>query len=169
LAQPLLRPKLARIMQIQRLSTAILVPATLFALSACAEEGGGSDGDTSSAQSESDGGGDNAQEASIPMAETAWLSVGNDGAVQTTMIDPAGRYRDFRNGEPAGQGSWSQRPDGSICFEPAQGSGACWETGAPQEDGSLIATNDDGMRVEITRIAYTAPSADADAEAGETS
>lgn len=93
----------------------------------------------------------------IPMTETGWLSVGRDGSVQTTFFDSGGRYRDFRNGELWGEGGWEQRPDGSVCFEPDTGAGACWETGEPEEDGSIIITDEDGAKVEIQRVTYIAP------------
>ena len=96
-------------------------------------------------------------EETIAMAGTAWLSVGTDGAVQRTLIDEGGRYRDIRNGELFGEGSWEQRPDGKVCFEPDTGLGACWQTESADADGTVIATNDDDRRIELKRVTYTAP------------
>ena len=93
----------------------------------------------------------------VPMAGTAWLTVGTDGAVQTTLIDAEGRYRDIRNGELFGEGGWQQRPDGRVCFEPDTGVGACWETETTDEDGVVVAINGDDRRIELKRVTYTAP------------
>jgi hypothetical protein len=97
-----------------------------------------------------------AQEALL-MADTAWLSVGSDGAVQTTFFDPDGRYRDLRNGQPMDAGTWQQRPDGSICFTPDTGLGDCWNHGKLEEDGSTVVTSASGKRVEIRQITYAGP------------
>ena len=91
------------------------------------------------------------------MASTAWLTVGTDGAVQTTLIDAEGRYRDMRNGELFGEGTWQQRPNGTICFEPETGVGACWETETTGDDGTLKAVNGDDRRIELKRVTYTPP------------
>lgn len=140
--------------------TSFTAPLVLLAASACAPSDNGSD-DT--------GEGDEPQEeetasASIDeavlVANTAWLSVGQDGSVQTTFLDQGGRYRDFRNGEPADTGTWEQRPDGAICFTPDEGQGGCWGAGALDADGSTYVTSADGKRVEIKRITYTAPPLD---------
>ena len=80
-------------------------------------DGGGADGAVEEALQTAD--------QSIPMAGTAWLTVGTDGAVQTTLIDADGRYRDMRNGELFGEGTWQLLPNGTICFEPETGVGAC--------------------------------------------
>lgn len=97
---------------------------------------------------------------SLPVAESGWLTVGADGAVQTTFFDAGGRYRDLRNGEPFAQGKWEQRPDGKICFEPDEGAGSCWTTASPDDNGEVIATDDDGMAIAIKRITYVAPPSD---------
>lgn len=93
----------------------------------------------------------------ITVAESGWLTVGTDGAVQTTFFDPDGRYRDLRNGEPFGEGAWEQRPDGKVCFEPDSGRGACWETDQADENGEAKATNGDGKSIVIKQITYLAP------------
>lgn len=143
-----------------------LLPMTACAvllLSGCAEGAGDAAGDVSADASGGDAGGEQAVEEepqTIAMAETGWLTVSEDGAVQTTFFDAGGRYRDFRNGEPMGEGNWEQRPDGLLCFEPDEGSGACWETDKTDEDGSAIVTNEDGARVEIKRVTYVPPETD---------
>ena len=136
-----------------------------IALISCAEsadtsstDGGGSGDAVAEAASEIA----QAGEETIAMAGTAWLSVGTDGAVQTTLIDEGGRYRDIRNGELFGEGGWQQRPDGRVCFEPDTGLGACWQTESGDQDGTVIAINDDDRRIELKRVTYTAPDASED-------
>lgn len=144
-------------------SALLLAAPLLLGLSACEAGSGASTpsgsatGESEESESESE---DRSGQQSLAVAETGWLSVGRDGSVQTTFFDTGGRYRDYRNGEPSGQGSWTQLPGGSICFVPETGLGACWETGTPGEDGSVIVTNQDDKRVEIKRITYTAPESD---------
>jgi len=97
----------------------------------------------------------------LVVAETGWLTIGNDGAVQTTFFDPNGRYRDLRNNSQVAAGDWQQRADGSLCFTPdGWPEGApetCWETGAPESDGSVIATDGAGKSISIKRVTYIAP------------
>lgn len=144
----------------------------LLSVAACSEgsgepagsaTGGGASVDVEAASDQ----GEEDTSRTVPMTETGWLSVGKDGSVQTTFFDAGGRYRDFRNGEPWGEGAWEQRPDGSVCFEPDSGPGACWETGSPEEDGSMIVTSEDDMRVEVRRVTYMAPETDEDAADGQ--
>lgn len=136
---------------------AALVPLGIAAmLTACAEPA------ADDAGSASDGGGDpasaqsagNGASQAIAMVQTGWLTVGSDGAVQTTFFDADGRYRDYRNGEAIGSGGWSRRADNRLCLEPDQGLGDCWETGPLASDGTAIATNSDGMQIEIRQVTY---------------
>ena len=138
----------------------MIVPLICVASTACAPQAEGSAGDngaeaTEAQSSEEAGGG--AEIEVMLVADTAWLSVGTDGSVQTTFLDTGGRYRDFRNGEAADSGSWEQRPDGSICFTPDSGLGACWATESSENDGTAVIVNETGTRVSIKRITYTAP------------
>jgi hypothetical protein len=154
-----------------RHSPALLLTAPLLLLALCACEAESGSSPVAAPTAEETGDGTAEEEPStqeIALAETGWLTVGRDGSVQTTFFDTGGRYRDFRNGEPSGEGTWAQRPDGSICFEPETGLGACWEMGAPEEDGSVIVTDEDGRRVEIRRITYTAPPDDEPGDEEET-
>ncbi|MAY20346.1 MAG: hypothetical protein CL955_06985 [Erythrobacteraceae bacterium] len=132
-----------------------------LALAACDESGSSGAADALSGSSEAT---PEAQETpdtvSLPVAESGWLTVGADGAVQTTFFDAGGRFRDLRNGEPFAQGKWEQRPDGKICFEPDEGAGACWTTAPPDDNGEVIATDEDGMAIALKRITYVAPPSD---------
>jgi len=132
--------------------------ATIVVLSvaACGSSEDGSAASEAEALQETAASNGSVKEA-ILMADTGWLSVGSDGAVQTTLFDPDGRYRDFRNGEAADSGAWQQRPDGSICFTPDTGQGDCWTTDGLEADGSAVVTSASGKRVEIKQITYTAP------------
>ena len=96
---------------------------------------------------------------SLVMAETAWLSVSEEGAVFTTFLDPDGRYRDLRDGQIVHTGSWEQNASSELCFSPDSGAGACWKHGAPGLDGVMRATNGVGRSIEVKRITYT-PRAD---------
>lgn len=96
--------------------------------------------------------------------ESGWLTIGSDGAVQTTFLDPGGRYRDLRNGALVAEGSWQQNSDGALCFEPDSGRGACWETGRMADDGTALATSGEGKRIVLRRVAYVAPPAPEDSE-----
>lgn len=102
--------------------------------------------------------------AVLVFAESGWLTVGADGGVQTTFLDADGRYRDLRNGEQVAQGSWQQRPDGSLCFEPDTGFGACWTIEPLEDDGSAIAVNGEGKRIEVRRVSYIGPDASNDGD-----
>lgn len=143
-------------------TTALLLAA---ALTACAPEGG--DASTDAVAGEQ---GDTTQDApssTLVLSETGWLTVGSDGAVQTTFFDANGRYRDLRNGQLVAGGQWELRPPRTVCFEPDSGVGACWETGALDADGSATVTNGDGKAIEIKRVTYiAAPAEDADESAG---
>ena len=99
---------------------------------------------------------------SLVMAETAWLSVSEDGAVYTTFLDPDGRYRDLRDGQIVHTGSWEQNASSELCFSPDDGMGACWEHGSPGLDGVMRATNRAGRAIEVKRITYTAQAAQPD-------
>jgi len=101
----------------------------------------------------------------VTVEETGWLTIGSDGAVQTTYFDSDGRYRDRRNGEPVAQGSWRRGPDDRLCFEPDAGRGACWSIDEPDEDGVAIAEDADGKTIAIRRVAYLPP----EGEGGNTS
>ncbi|KEO85569.1 hypothetical protein EH30_13710 [Erythrobacter sp. JL475] len=151
-----------------RLNSPTIVPllAVFLAVSACAEGGE----DTSAhAETEAPAADDKAAQRGrdISFSETAWLTVGVDGAVQTTFFDADGRYRDLRNGALTAQGGWERRGDGMLCFEPDTGSGACWDTGPVDDKGEAIATDTAGKRIAIKRVAYIAPAASDAAEAGD--
>ena len=95
--------------------------------------------------------------SAVPMAATGWLSIGGDGAVQTTFFAADGRYRDWRNGAQLASGNWTKRSDGRICFEPDAGLGDCWEIDPPDKNGEAIATDSEGKSIAIRQVTYIAP------------
>ena len=105
------------------------------------------------------------------MGGTAWRTATESGARLATYLDPDGTYRDLRNGDPYGTGSWAYT-DGArgklLCFTPSaetdNGSEdgettepieTCWETSRVR-DGKMVVTGPGGKRVELTSIAYAA-------------
>lgn len=115
----------------------------------------------------------------LVMAESAWLSVSENGEVYTTFLDPDGRYRDLNAGELAFAGRWEQDADGQLCFAPDRGKAQCWEHDVPGADGTMRASNPAGRSIALKRVAYTPPApadpvdlregdsgADADTKAG---
>ena len=132
-------------------------------MASCATEGTSPNGTASPEATESEA----SPAERIVMAETAWLSVSQDGAVFTTFLDPDGRYRDLRNGEPAFEGAWAENPDGELCFTPDSGLGGCWRTGAPDDDGTMRARDDRGRDIVLKRITYLPPPAPEDEQGAD--
>lgn len=143
-----------------RLAQALLATfaSASFALAACAPEGesGGESPSQSEPASEAesqDTGG------SLTLAESGWLVVGEDGAVYTTMLDPDGTYRDFRNGEALQTGEWEKRDSGELCFIPSEDgkAGDCWMLGDLERDNTVRATDSEGRAIELRKISYVGP------------
>lgn len=146
---------------------------TVAFLAGCSEPQGGA-GDQSapvvapelsdtSPSEDADGGNGESGAEQLAIEGTAWLTIGGDGSVQTTFLDPEGRYRDLRDGVPLAEGSWLRDPDGRLCFEPDAGRGACWTFGDIGEDGEAIATDGEGKTIAIKRVAYRPPESDSEA------
>lgn len=105
-----------------------------------------------------------AQSGKAPvLSASGWLVVGEDGLVYTTMLDPDGTYRDFRDGQPLQDGAWRRGNGGNLCFIPAaeDRNGECWTLGRLKANGSMRATSASGRVVVLRRIAY-APATVAD-------
>ena len=129
--------------------------ATLL-IAGCSTESGSGGSDPIAPSGEASASGTLSPE-SLVMAETAWLSISEEGAVYTTYLDPDGRYRDLRDGQVVFAGSWEQDASEKLCFTPEEGTGACWTHGAPGLDGVMRATNEAGRAIELKRISYTPP------------
>lgn len=124
-----------------------------------------SEAETTPSESQSEAGGDastSVEDMTLP--QTAWRATGEDGAIYTTFFDPDGVYRDMKNGELWGDGTWERLPDGRVCFTPAEEgrSGDCWSLGRETRDGTMRVTRDDGREVELLRVTYIAPLETAD-------
>lgn len=148
----------------------MVAPLSALAVVACApaEEGGSAEVEPPAANESSGDASDAPISNDMAMAETGWLTVGEDGAVYTTFLDSGGTYRDFRNGALEQSGTWERREDGRLCFLPegASASDACWRIGKLEDDGSMRVTNGDDRTIEVKRVSYRAPeAAEADAEA----
>ena len=90
---------------------------------------------------------------------TAWRVDGTDGARYTTYLDPQGRYRDWRDGQPWATGTWENGSDGSLCFTP-DGDNVlrrCWQPDSMTADGTMTATAEDGHQIELTDVDYSPP------------
>ncbi|MEE1876577.1 hypothetical protein [Altererythrobacter litoralis] len=96
--------------------------------------------------------------ADIAMANTAWRVTGEEGAIYTTFLDPDGRYRDLKNGDPWQEGTWERLADGRLCFTPEDEtrSGACWTLGKESDEGTMRVTSDAGREVELQQVTYIA-------------
>lgn len=106
-------------------------------------------------------------------SRTAWRARDESGALYTTFLDPAGRYRDIRNGDPWQQGAWEYDAEDRICFTPdAEDSLAqCWRPERMDEGGHMIVTSGSGRRVQLESVEYRRPEApvedELDGEDGE--
>ncbi|SMQ75867.1 hypothetical protein SAMN06297468_3015 [Altererythrobacter xiamenensis] len=153
-----------------RLSPALLALATpaAFAVSACTPESEtGSEAATTSEPSEEAQ--PEAPQSDLTLAESGWLVVGEDGAVYTTMLDPDGTYRDFRNGEALQSGEWEKRQADEVCFVPSDNgkAGDCWTLGTLERDNTLRATDSEDRAVELRKISYVGPGEGDDEGDGE--
>ncbi len=131
------------------------------ALAACSPTGDGSTTavspvETAAAVSEPEG-----QPAPDEFANTAWRIIAEDGARYVTYFDADGTYRDLRNGDPWQDGTWSYEdgPEAKmLCFTPDDENGVerCWQPGRIT-DGTMVATNAAGRRIELKPVDYTLP------------
>ncbi|MEM1195591.1 MAG: hypothetical protein AAGH57_05760 [Pseudomonadota bacterium] len=136
----------------------ILASLSALALMACSDPSSSSDTANAPTDPATNASGELSPE-SLEMAQTAWLSVSDDGAVYTTFLDPDGRYRDMQGGALAYTGAWEQGAARELCFTPDKGAGSCWSHGAPGLDGVMRATSSAGRAIALKRIAYVPPPA----------
>ncbi|WP_145916830.1 hypothetical protein [Erythrobacter sp. QSSC1-22B] len=106
-------------------------------------------------------------------SRTAWRARDGSGALFTTFLDPGGRYRDMRNGDPWQQGVWEYDAQDRICFTPdAEDSlDQCWRPERMDEGGHMIVTSGSGRRVQLESVEYRRPEppveSETDGEDGE--
>lgn len=99
-------------------------------------------------------------------SRTAWRTRDESGAQYTTFLDPAGRYRDMRNGDPWREGAWKYDSEDRICFTPdgENSLGQCWNPERMDDGGRMIVTSASGRRVRLESVEYRRPEAPVDAE-----
>jgi len=99
-------------------------------------------------------------------SRTAWRVRGEEGALYTTFLDPGGRYRDLRNGDPWQKGAWEYDAQERICFTPdAESSlGQCWRPERMDPSGQMIVTSSSGRRVRLESAEYRPPELPVDGE-----
>lgn len=92
-------------------------------------------------------------------SRTAWRVRGENGALYTTFLDPGGRYRDLRNGDPWQEGTWEYDEEDRVCFTPdAAGSlGQCWRPERMDDVDQMIVTSGSGRRVRLESVEYRRP------------
>lgn len=74
-----------------------------------------------------------------------------DGRVTSTTIDDQGGYVTMENGAEIERGTVVET-NGQTCYNSAAEGAApkCWTQGEPAQDGSFIATSDDGEQITVT-------------------
>lgn len=129
----------------------VLVAALAGALAACGDAAEEVD-DTAATE----------EVAAAPEATPA-SSAGNydvtmaDGTKFTSAINADGTYEDKdADGKVTESGTWEDRPDGKTCFDSEGGDDTvvCFTVGEAAEDGSMVATPDNGTEpVTIKKVA----------------
>ncbi|MBX7539475.1 hypothetical protein [Qipengyuania sphaerica] len=149
----------------------VLATAAALAVVSCApaeEDAPADSGEVVATPSETPSG----KPAPDTFAGTAWRITAEDGARYTTLLDEDGTYRDLRNGDPWQEGDWTYAdgPGGKqLCLKPDHEDGRerCWQPGRMKDD-AMIATGPGDRRIELLKVAYTAPeTGDAEGEAEE--
>ncbi len=102
-------------------------------------------------------------------SRTAWRTRDESGAQYTTFLDPAGRYRDLRNGDLWQEGAWEYDQDDRICFTPEaeESLGQCWNPERMDDGGRMIVTSASGRRVRLESVEYRRPEAPVESETDE--
>ena len=78
-----------------------------------------------------------------------------DGTTFMAMLNADGTYQDMdAEGAVTESGSWEERPDGKVCFDPAGDDtpATCFAIGETKEDGSFVATPDQGEPLTIRKV-----------------
>jgi len=99
-------------------------------------------------------------------SRTAWRARDENGALYTTFLDPGGRYRDMRNGDPWQQGAWEYDEEDRICFTPDAEDSLyqCWRPERMDQSGHMIVTSASGRRVQLESVEYRRPEAPVEGE-----
>lgn len=137
-------------------SLSVIAALTLCAACSAPEE----EGETPTGQATEAGAtaSEDAPAERVALSGTAWRVEGEDGAIYTTYLDADGTYRDFKNGEPLQDGSWEELSEKRLCFSPSseEARGECWDREPQDSDGTMRATSDSGLTVELRQVTYIA-------------
>lgn len=84
-------------------------------------------------------------------------ATGADGVTSVTTVDTEGNYTVTVDGAEVEAGTVVETAD-QTCFNSSEEGSApeCWTDGEPAEDGSWVATSDDGATMTITKRAEEA-------------
>jgi hypothetical protein len=116
----------------------VLVTALAAALAACSQPAEEAD-DTAVAEA--------APEATPTSSAGNYDVTMADGTAFTAVLNADGTYQDLdAAGTVTESGTWEDRDDGSTCFDSEGGDDTvvCFTVGEAAEDGSMVATPDDG-------------------------
>ncbi|AKM07385.1 hypothetical protein [Pelagerythrobacter marensis] len=125
-----------------------VLTAAILALCACSQQGEEATAETETAEPA------NAEPATAALSgddvEGDYSVTWADGSVTTTRINADGTFADTADGAETSRGTWEIR-DNRTCFTPEGGAELCWTDSAPAEDGSWVATAEDGTTVTVMR------------------
>jgi hypothetical protein len=109
--------------------------------------------------------GDAAEEADDPagpvatetVAAESWAGTYEfevDGETTTAVMMADGTYTDTVDGEVVESGTWEENAEGQVCFDPAGEDTpvTCFIAGEPAEDGTFVATPDEGEPLTIRKV-----------------
>jgi hypothetical protein len=109
--------------------------------------------------------GDAAEESDEPVApaatETAaaegWAGTYEfevEGKTTTSVLMADGTYTDTVDGEVVESGTWEENAEGQVCFDPPGEDTpvTCFTAGEPGEDGTFVATPDEGEPLTIRKV-----------------
>ena len=77
-----------------------------------------------------------------------------DGTPTTAVLMDDGTYSDTQNGEVIEAGTWQERDDGKVCFDPEGDDtpDTCFTIGETAADGTFVATPDEGEPLTIRKV-----------------
>ena len=101
-----------------------------------------------------------AEESDEPVVEeTAETMAGTyeyemDGKPTIAVLTADGIYSDTQDGEIVESGTWEEREDGKVCFDPAgeDTPATCFTVGETDPDGTFVATPDEGEPLTIRKV-----------------
>lgn len=118
----------------------VMVAALAGALAACGDAAEESDEPATDATADTEA-------VAAESSAGTWEVTMADGTGFTAALNPDGTYQDTdSSGMVTESGTWEDRPDGTTCFDSEGGDDSivCFTVGEPADDGSMVATPDDG-------------------------